>query len=498
MALEYGDKPRAGVHAAPLPRAVRGATLSGAAISSSDESVEWRLALVSEAEWAAREAALDHSVASWLAQLGFRGLHGQVALVAGDGERGPAAFIGLGNAAADDPLTYSFVPRCLPNRRFIAPDLPEGEREAFALGWALGSYRFARYRADTAAPARLIQPRQLAPIANAVISAEIDARDWINSTASDLGPEQLVQLVVNELEPLGATTRSVSGEALGVQGFRYVWAAGQGSARTPAIVEAVWGDPAAPKVTLVGKGVCFDSGGINAKHPAEARTMKADMAGAAHVLALARLLIAARSPIRLRVIVAAIDNMPSGVAMRNGDVVIARNGRSIEIGHSDHEGRLILADALAWAAEDSPDLLIDIATLTDTGLGPDIAGFFTPDDALAHALAETGAAVHDPVWRLPLWQRYRSQIESGVADLSNIGSSQSTIAAIAGALFLQDFVQGAASWLHFDIEAWNGIEGGDRPAGGNVVGLRALFRMLVDRYGAGDGHAEASVARRWL
>lgn len=457
------------------------------ALTASDgEASVWRLDLVTEAAWPEREATLDRSVRTWLATLGFQGLHRQVALVPGDAERPPTAFVGTGREAPGDPLTYAFIPRQLPAGCFLAPDLPdEASRDALALGWALGSYRFSRYRQRASPCAQLVQAQPPSAMGDAVIRAEIDARDWINSPASDLGPAELVQLAIDELEPLGAATQCVIGAALGETGFSCVLAAGRGSARPPAVVEAVWGDPAHPKVTLVGKGVCFDSGGLNAKSPEDALTMKADMAGAAHVLALARLLIGARLPIRLRVIIAAIDNMPSGAAMRNGDIVVARNGRSIEIGHCDYEGRLILADALAWAAEDAPDFLIDIATLTDTGLGPDIAGFFTPDETFAAALAQAATAAHDPVWRLPLWTRYRSQVDSNVADLSNIGSGRRTIPAIEAALFLQNFAEGAASWLHFDIEGWNGIDKSDRPQGANIVGLRALFRTLRARYGGG-------------
>lgn len=439
----------------------------------------WRLELADEAGWPERAAALDPGTRDWLAALGFAGRHRQVALVPGDAARPSVVFAGTGCEPLDHPLTYAFLPRHLPAGIFEAP--ADACCDALALGWALGSYRFAQYK-ECPAAVQLVQPQPPSDTTQALIRAECGARDWINRPASDLGPDALVRLVIDELAPLGAQTRCIAGVALGEQGFPCVLAAGQGSARPPAVVEAVWGDPHAPKVTLVGKGVCFDSGGLNAKPPAEALTMKADMAGAAHVLALARLLIGVQLPIRLRVIIAAIDNMPSGAAMRNGDILVARNRRSIEIGHSDYEGRLILADTLAWAAEDSPALLIDIATLTDTGLGPEIAGFFTADDALAAELVQAAGATHDPVWRLPLWGRYRSEVASGVADLSNIGSSQSTITSIAAALFLREFADGATCWLHLDIEGWNGIEPGDRPHGGNVVGLRTLFHALCARY----------------
>lgn len=443
----------------------------------------WRLEFAGAAGWGARQAALDTRTRDWLLTLGFEALHRQVALVPGEEGYPPVAFVGTGHERLDDPLTYAFLPRRLPAGVFAVSDEPRGVcHDALALGWALGGYRFTPYKRSPATP-QLALPRPPAAATEALISAEIDARNWINRPASDLGPEELARLVIDELAPVGAATQCIIGAELGRQGFPCVLAAGQGSARQPMVIEAIWGDPEAPKVTLVGKGVCFDSGGLNAKPPAEALTMKADMAGAAHVLALARLLIWAELPIRLRVIIAAIDNMPSGAAMRNGDILVARNGRSIEIGHSDYEGRLILADTLAWAGEDSPDLLIDIATLTDTGLGPEIAGFFTADDALAAGLVQAAEATHDPVWRLPLRERYRSQIESAVADLSNIGSSQTTIASVAAALFLCEFTVGAASWLHLDIEGWNGISRGDRPHGANVAGLRALFHLLCARYG---------------
>jgi leucyl aminopeptidase len=279
--------------------------------------------------------------------------------------------------------------------------------------------------------------------------------------------------------------RSVVGAAVRAEGFPLVHAVGRAAAREPRLIDFVWGDPKHPKLTLVGKGVCFDTGGLDIKPSAAMLLMKKDKGGAATALGLARLVMGARLPVRLRVIVPAVENSVSGDAMRPGDVLKSRKGITVEIGNTDAEGRLILADALALADEDAPELLIDFATLTGSArvaLGPDVPAAFTDDDNLAAELARHAATEADPVWRMPLWRPYQILLESKVADINNAGTG-GLAGAITAALFLSRFVADQTSWLHVDLFAWNQTAKPGQPEGGEAQTIRALYALLRDRYG---------------
>jgi leucyl aminopeptidase len=444
---------------------------------------DWQLVLVSKGHWPAISKTLTPASSAWLSQLGFAAEHGNIALVPAAERDRPKAYLGLGAVNLDDPLTFAGAARALPAGRYHYAAQAEIDSARLALGWALGTYAFDRFKADPEARAELVLDVPLASETQAIIQAERDVRDWINTPPSHQGPAELCALVTDELQPLGAQIKVIVGDALITENFPTVHAVGAGSARPPAIIEARWGQAKHPLLTLVGKGVCFDTGGINLKDDDAMYPMKADMGGAAMLLALARLIMLHNVPVRLRLIIPAVDNMPSGAAMRPSDIITTRNGTTVEVGHTDYEGRLILADALAWAAEgDTPDLIIDAASLSDTGLGADFSAFVTPCDALADAVNTASSAHHDRLWRFPFWPAYAPKIESSFADVLNCEGDGDTVPVIAAALFLHHFVPEDCDWLHIDLESWNPDEDSRRPYGGNVVGLRALLAMLKTRY----------------
>lgn len=414
----------------------------------------------------------------WLRACQFVAAAGQaVALPAADGSLA-GAVIGLGEHDPANPFAYGRAVARLPAALYAVKPVPERTiGEAMALGWAMAARRRPNAHPElvwpTAGPTEGLA---------SMIEAELDARDWIEKPACDLSPEDLVGMGSTQLGCLGAACRVFRGAQLRELGYPGLFHVGKGSARSPALLDATWGPAGAPKVTLVGKGVCFDAGGVNVKSFRDMAHMKTDMAGAAQALALARLLIKADAPIRLRLLLPAADNMPSGTAGVPGDVIRTRKGLTIEVVHTDYEGRLLLADALSAGGEEQPDLLIDFSTLTDTGLGPAIAGFFTADDNLAETLSRAAAETRDPVWRLPLWADYAERIRSPAANLANRESAGTPIASIAAALFLAPFAAGAKRWIHFDYDSWSAPATELRPEGANVVGLRATYALIRRLY----------------
>jgi len=366
--------------------------------------------------------------------------------------------------------------------------LADGTPGAAALGWLLAQHRFDRYRETpephgprillTAEPARIEETVQLAEAVALV-------RDLVDTPAGDLGPAELAEAAEAVAKRHGASFSVVQGDALAEQ-YPMVHAVGRAAtrARAPRLIEIEWGDPSHPRLALVGKGVCFDSGGLDLKPSSGMLLMKKDMGGAAHALALAGLVMAARLPVRLHLLIPAVENAVSGDAFRPGDILASRKGLHVEIGNTDAEGRLILGDALARACEAEPALLIDFATLTGAArvaLGPDLPALFANDDALAQAFADAGTAVADPVWRLPLWQPYREMLKSGVADINNAGTG-GFAGAITAALFLERFVVSTVPWAHLDTFAWRPASKPGRPKGGDALGLRAAWEMIRTRF----------------
>ena len=374
-----------------------------------------------------------------------------------------------------------------------AARLPAGRYRANAaigpagLGWLLAQHRFTRYRkADGDTGPRVLLSSEPAAVADQVRMAEAVAlaRDLINTPASDMGPAELAQAVADEARRFGASVNIITGEALLAQNFPAVHAVGRAASRAPRLIDLAWGDPAHPKLTLIGKGITFDSGGLNIKPGSAMAAMKKDMGGAAHALALARLVMQAGLPVRLRLIIPAAENAISGDAMRPGDILATRAGKTIEITNTDAEGRLVLCDALALAVEDKPGLILDFATLTGAArvaLGPQLPALFANDEALAADWLAAGTAVHDPLWRLPLWAPYGEMLKSQVADMVN-SAEGSFAGAITAGLFLQRFVPDGIPWAHVDTFAWNAAPRPGRPKGGEALGMRAAWAMLKARY----------------
>lgn len=431
------------------------------------------------------------AVREWLATLRFRAERCQVACLPAQDGTASGAVLGLGALAAPSALEpwhlAGAVDRLPEGPWRIETPLPAEAATAAALGWALGSYRFERFRSKPrgVAAASLVPP-QLADMAyvRRMAAAIAMARDLINLPASDLSPERLADEALALARANGAVGHSILGDALR-EGYPAIHAVGRAAASAPRLVDFTWGDPAAPKVTLVGKGVCFDTGGLDIKPPAGMLLMKKDMGGAACVLALARMVMESSLPVRLRVLVPAVENSIAGDAYRPGDVLRTRKGITVEVGNTDAEGRLILCDALALADAERPDLLVDLATLTGAArvaLGPELPAVFGTRDETVDALLRHGRRLADPLWPMPLWAGYDDDIASKIADINNV--SGSTFAgAIIGGLFLKRFVTETPDWLHLDVFGWNPKERPGRPVGAEPQAVRALYALLVERYG---------------
>ena len=352
-----------------------------------------------------------------------------------------------------------------------------------ALGWALGGYRFDKYRKPSPLKASLRWPKSCdkAYVTNTT-EAIFLVRDLINTPAGDMGPSDLETATQTLANKHGAKLKTIRGNQLLKRNYPCIHAVGRASDEAPRLIDLTWGRPRDPKVTLVGKGVCFDTGGLDIKPAAGMKLMKKDMGGAAHALGIASILMASRSRVRLRVLIPAVENSISGNSIRPLDVITSRNGKTIEIGHTDAEGRVILADALSEAARDKPSLIIDFATLTGAArvaLGTDLPALFCNDDSLAENLLQCAAAEQDPLWRLPLWPDYRSLISGKSADITNAPDTGFG-GAITAALFLQEFIEPSTAWAHIDLMAWNTTSRPGRPEGGEAMGVRSVYRAIVE------------------
>ena len=387
----------------------------------------------------------------------------------------------------------SLSPWCLAKLGESLPEgtykLAAGEPGESALGWLLAQHRFETYRKpdDEERGLRVLMTGEPAKIDGTVRLAEttVLVRELVNTPAMDLGPAELESAVRIEAERFGGQVRVTSGDDLST-GYPLIAAVGAAAAKERAsrLIEVEWGNPEHPRVAIVGKGVCFDSGGLDIKPASGMRLMKKDMGGAAHALALASLIARERLPVRLHLLIPAVENSVSGTAIRPGDIVKSRQGLQVEIDNTDAEGRLILADALAKAAEAEPQLIIDFATLTGAArvaLGPDLPALFASDDGLAEELVSSGSAVADPVWRMPLWDAYDEMLKSDIADLAN-ASGTPMAGAVVAAMFLKRFVPKDTPWAHFDTYAWRDAAKPGRPKGGEALGLRASFAAITARY----------------
>ncbi len=456
---------------------------------SASETAALPLWLVCESALESWLATQPPRVAQWAGDGGFKAERHRVLLLPDANGKVCGAALGLGRLLDLRELSLwhiaGLTDRLPPNDFRCVTELPVAAANQFALGFLYGQYRFERYRRPPAASrgARLIAPANCdVAHVECTYHALSWARDLINTPASDLGPHELAAEVVSLSKQYSARHRVLEGTQLLEQNFPMIHAVGRASSRSPCLAELSWGSRG-PRITLVGKGVCFDSGGLDLKNAPAMQLMKKDMGGAACVLALARMIMESQLPVRLRVLIPAVENSVGGDAYRPGDVLATRKGLTVEIGNTDAEGRLVLADAIAEADSESPDLLIDLATLTGAArvaLGPDLPALYGNDEALCAQLLRHGQEQHDPLWPMPLWSPYEEDLASKVADLGN--ASASTFAgSIIGALFLKRFVSERTPWLHLDLYAWNPKERPGRPVGAEAQSVRALFALIKER-----------------
>ncbi|MDB5649280.1 MAG: Leucyl aminopeptidase [Hyphomicrobiales bacterium] len=457
------------------------------AARSSERSVPvW---FVTSDDWQTRAAALPPMAAAFARASGFEPRAGRHCILP-DAEGGLAGVL-FAIEAADaryvDPFLAGKLATILPAGLYrFADALPGGApaAELAALGWCLSAYRFTRYKAQAGEAPRLVCPDGVdAARVTRMAEGVTLARDLVNTPANDMGPGALEKAVQDLAARHGATCSSIMGDELLAQNFPLIHAVGRAAEEAPRLVDFSWGPEDGLKVTLVGKGVCFDTGGLDIKPSIAMLLMKKDMAGAATALALAHMIMDAKLPVRLRVLVPIVENSIAGNAFRPGDVYPSRKGLNVEIGNTDAEGRLILADALSLAAEENPALLFDFATLTGAArvaLGPDLPPFYTDDDALAAEIAGTGTRVHDPVWRMPLWEPYDSLLDGKISQLNNV-SNGPFAGSITAALFLRRFAEGAGAWVHFDIYGWMPSTKPGRPEGGETQTARLLYELLERR-----------------
>jgi leucyl aminopeptidase len=431
--------------------------------------------------WLARQTGVAKN---WIEATGFRAQPGSLCLIPGKDNR--LAQVMAGIESAEEIWACSGLPMTLPEGDYHldVPWSPE-IKERLSLGWGLGAYGFTRYKQPKRAPAKLA----LDPACNkARIQPPLEAitliRDLINTPADAMMPEHLADTMVALGRDFGARVQQTVGDDLLDQNYPVIHAVGRASQHPPRLLDLRWGEETHPKLTLVGKGVCFDSGGLDIKPASGMRLMKKDMGGAAHALGLARWVMSVRLPVRLRVLIPAVENAVAGNAFHPGDVLRSRNGLTIEIDNTDAEGRLILCDALAEASAENPALLIDFATLTGAArvaLGTEIPALFSNSDELAAALTTASEQARDPLWRLPLHTPYREMLNSAIADIANSASSPFAGAITAG-LFLREFVPPTIPWAHFDLMAWNLKSRPGRPEGGEAMGVRAVFSHLRQRF----------------
>ena len=445
------------------------------------------ITVVDRAAFQALSASLPAATRHWLATVGFSGAPDTQALVPGpDGKLGQV-FAGVSGANA--PFALAHLPLALPAGSYWL-DAGSGlslDAEAAALSWELGGYQFDLYKKAKREPATLVMADSPEAQRGLALATAIAAtRDLVNTPAEHMGPEELAQAAQLVAKQHGAKFSQIVGEALLKKNFPAVHAVGRAAARAPRLIELNWGNPKHPRIAIVGKGVCFDTGGLNIKGGEGMRQMKKDMGGAANALGLASLIMALKLPVRLQLLIPAVENAISGNAYRPGDIVPTRKGLNIEIGNTDAEGRVILSDALAYASEGKPELIIDLATLTGAArvaLGAQLPALFSKHFDTARDLVDLGLKLDDPLWHMPLWAPYKGGIESTIGDIVNTGKS-ALAGAINAALFLEYFVPEHQDWLHIDLFAWNDGARPGRPVGGEAQTIRTLLAYLEQRFTA--------------
>ncbi|MDQ2702185.1 MAG: leucyl aminopeptidase family protein [Pseudomonadota bacterium] len=439
------------------------------------------LHLVARGELAAWRDRQPRSLGQWMQAHRFEAAAGTLLVLPGEDGIG-GAILGVGDPL--DPYSYAQAPFALPEGDWrVEGAIDEDVMRALQLGWGLGSYRYARYRKPLRPPARLLLDAPDAETAD-VLEACLRVRELVNTPTEHMGPEQMHAHVEQMAQAHGARFEAVVGDELLARNFPAIHAVGRASHRAPRLLQLEWGDPSHPRLAIVGKGVCFDTGGLNIKTGDGMRNMKKDMGGGAHAIALAGLVMARKLPVHLTLLVPAVENAIGPLSYRPGEVVATRKGVSVEIDNTDAEGRMVLCDALAYASEQQPQLLLDFATLTGAAriaLGPDLPALYANDDAVATQWLDAGRQAGDPVWRMPLWRPYLRYLTSNIADIANSGPSKMG-GSIAAALYLERFVPDGLPWAHLDVYAWNDSDRPGRPCGGEAQGLRAAYRMLKTRF----------------
>ncbi len=447
------------------------------------------ITLLTEKEFDGWLKKQDTLTQNFLKGNGFKGKAGGMAVIPGkDGS--PARVVAAlpEKGTMYDIADFSARLPKEPGEYYIDTKLDPDRATEMALGFALGSYKFTAYKSkkDKTEAAKLVWPEKAdQAFVESTAKAVFLVRDLVNTPSNDMGPAELAKAGKHLADQFnGASVKVITGKDLLKENYPAIYEVGKGSPREPRLIDIRWGKKDAPKVVLVGKGVCFDTGGLDIKDSSSMLLMKKDMGGAAHVLGLAQMIMDAKLPVNLRVLIPAVENSVDGDAFRPSDIIKSRKGLTIEIGNTDAEGRLILADALTEACREKPDLVIDFATLTGaarTALGPDLPAMFSNDDKIAEALLKSSEKTGDPMWRLPLWGPYASWLDSPVADTNNVGGGFA--GAITAALFLQKFVDEKTPWVHLDTYAWNAGGKPGRPAGGEALGMRAGFDLIQSKFG---------------
>lgn len=437
-----------------------------------------------------KKAKFSGAQKNWIAQAGFEAKPGQICLLPNtDGQIDTVLF---GHSTDQNPLDTGKLGNSLPAGKFhleLSQKQPKNDLHLHCLGFILGQYRFERYRKTTGKKQNSAQLSLPESVDKKVLLRETEAiflaRNLINTPANDLGPDALEAAARSLARSHKANIKTIKGDDLLKDNFGLIHAVGAAASQAPRLIDINWGNKNHPRLTLVGKGVCYDTGGLDIKPPSAMLNMKKDMGGAANIVALAQMVMAAKLKVRLRVLIPAVENSIAGNAFRPGDIITSRKGISVEIGNTDAEGRLVLADALCLADEDKPNLIIDMATLTGAArvaLGPDLPPFYTDNDKLADKLQKAALALHDPLWRLPLWGGYTKMLASPVADTNNI-TSGGFAGSITAALFLKKFISDPKKWLHLDIFGWTPSAKPYAPTGGEAQGIRALYALIEKRYG---------------
>ncbi len=442
-----------------------------------------KLQTLTETEFSQWLSNQSSKTQSWAKAAGFTGGAGETLMLPDDD--GVVSSVICGAGSGRDLWTLGGASQKLGEGRYeLDEDWEEPSTRQMAVGFLLGQYQFTRYLKPKSSSVELVLPDAWREEIEGQVRATALVRDLVNTPAEHMGPQELADATESLAGEFGADVEQVIGDDLLTRNYPAIHIVGRAAEKQPRLIRLRWGKPSDPLVVLVGKGVCFDSGGLNMKNSAGMALMKKDMGGAAHVLGVARLIMQHGLPVQLKVLISAVENAVSGNAYRPGDVIATRKGSSIEIGNTDAEGRLVMSDALTLACEMSAELIIDFATLTGAArvaMGPDVPPFFTNHEGVAEDLMAASAAVQDPLWRLPLYQPYREMLKSSVADMNNVGGS-SFGGCITAALFLEHFVTDNIPWVHIDTYAWNQADRPGRPKGGEALGMRAVFELLRRRY----------------